>query len=90
MFEHNPPTAAQSACRPVNPLPIALYVSGELIYELYEGDSPSVSSRSVGRGSSPWSKENQTQFPRIRKPPYRLAKKRLASISARGSYRVGP
>jgi hypothetical protein len=40
MIEHNPPTAAQSACRPVSPLPIALYVSGELIYELYEGGQP--------------------------------------------------
>jgi len=40
MIEHNPPTAAQSACRPASHLPIALYVSGELIYELYEGGQP--------------------------------------------------
>ena len=40
MIEHNPPTPCQSPCRPVNPVPIALYVSGELIYELYEGGTP--------------------------------------------------
>ena len=40
MIEHSPPTSTQGPCRPVNPLPIALYVSGELIYELYEGGQP--------------------------------------------------
>ena len=37
MIEHTPPPPSQSPCRPVNPLPVALYVSGELIYELYDG-----------------------------------------------------
>jgi hypothetical protein len=40
MIEHNSPSPCQNPCRPVNPLPIALYVSGELIYELYEGGQP--------------------------------------------------
>jgi hypothetical protein len=40
MIEHNPSTPTQSPCRPVNPLPIALYISGELIYELYDGGQP--------------------------------------------------
>jgi hypothetical protein len=39
MIEHNPPSS-ESIGLPVNPLPIALYVSGELIYELYEGGQP--------------------------------------------------
>jgi hypothetical protein len=39
MIEHNPPSS-ESVGLPVNPLPIALYVSGELIYELYEGGQP--------------------------------------------------
>jgi hypothetical protein len=76
MIEHNPSTPTQSPWRPVNPLPIALYISGELIYELYDGDSPTVNSRSVGRDSSLKSKENPTQFLRLRRPPYRLAKTR--------------
>ena len=39
MVEHNPPAAADSVPR-VIPLPIALYVSGELIFELYDGGHP--------------------------------------------------
>jgi hypothetical protein len=40
MVEHNPPTSSDSTCPPVIPLPIALYVSGELIFELYDGGQP--------------------------------------------------
>jgi hypothetical protein len=40
MIEHNPPSPSESPHPPVNPLPIALYVSGELIYEIYEGGQP--------------------------------------------------
>ena len=40
MVEHNPPPPADSACVPVIPLPIALYVSEGLIFELYDGGQP--------------------------------------------------
>ena len=41
MVEHNPPPSADSARRPpVIPLPVALYVSDELIFELYNGGQP--------------------------------------------------
>ena len=40
MVENNPPPSADSASTPVVPLPIALYVSGELIFELYDGGQP--------------------------------------------------
>ena len=40
MIEHNPPPSAESARPLVIPLPIALYVSGELIFELYDGGQP--------------------------------------------------
>jgi hypothetical protein len=40
MVEHNPPPSSDSTCPPVIPLPIALYVSGELIFELYDGGRP--------------------------------------------------
>ena len=40
MVEHNPPPSADSPRPPVIPLPIALYVSGELIFELYDGGRP--------------------------------------------------
>ena len=51
MLEQNPPAPADRSHAPVIPLPIALYVSGELIFELYDGDSPAANFRSVGRGS---------------------------------------
>ena len=41
MVEHNPPLPAGSAHPSVIPLPVALYVSGELIFELYDGGQPS-------------------------------------------------
>jgi hypothetical protein len=41
MVEHNRPPYADSPCPPLIPLPIALYVSGELIFELYDGGQPS-------------------------------------------------
>jgi hypothetical protein len=41
MVEHNPPSSADSAQPPVIPLPAALYVSDELIFELYDGGQPS-------------------------------------------------
>jgi len=40
MVEQNPPSPAVSAHRLVIPQPIALYVSGELIFELYDGGQP--------------------------------------------------
>jgi len=40
MVEHNPPAPADRSCAPVIPLPVALYVSGELIFELYDGGQP--------------------------------------------------
>lgn len=40
MIEHNPPLSSDSPRPPVIPLPIALYVSGELIFELYDGGQP--------------------------------------------------
>lgn len=40
MVEHNPPSPAERARLPVNPLPIALYVSDGLIFELYDGGQP--------------------------------------------------
>jgi len=39
MVEHNPPST-DSARPPVIPLPVALYVSDELIFELYDGGQP--------------------------------------------------
>jgi hypothetical protein len=40
MVEHNPPPSADSARPPAIPLPVALYVSDELIFELYDGGQP--------------------------------------------------
>jgi hypothetical protein len=40
MVEHNPPAPPDLARPPVIALPIALYVSGELIFELYDGGQP--------------------------------------------------
>jgi len=37
MVENNPPAPLDLARPPVIPLPTALYVSGELIFELYDG-----------------------------------------------------
>jgi hypothetical protein len=39
-MEHNPPIPADSSSVPVIPLPIALYVSNGLIFELYDGGQP--------------------------------------------------
>jgi hypothetical protein len=40
MIANNPPAPADRARAPVIPLPIALYVSDELIFELYDGGQP--------------------------------------------------
>jgi hypothetical protein len=40
MVEHNPPFFGDSTQPPVSPLPVALYVSDELILELYDGGQP--------------------------------------------------
>ena len=40
MLEQNPPAPADRSHAPVIPPPIALYVSGELIFELYDGGQP--------------------------------------------------
>lgn len=41
MVEHNPPAPADRSHAPLIPLPIALYVSGAFILELYDGGQPS-------------------------------------------------
>jgi len=40
MLEQNPPAPADRSRAPVIPLPVALYVSDELIFELYDGGQP--------------------------------------------------
>ena len=40
MIEHSPPPSADGTHPPVIPLPVALYVSDELIFELYDGGQP--------------------------------------------------
>ena len=40
MFKQNPPAPADSPRPAVIALPVALYVSGELILELYDGGQP--------------------------------------------------
>jgi hypothetical protein len=40
MVENNPPAPSDRTRPPVIPLPVAPYVSGELIYELYDGGQP--------------------------------------------------
>jgi hypothetical protein len=40
MLGQYPPAPADRSRAPVIPLPIALYVSGELIFELYDGGQP--------------------------------------------------
>ncbi len=41
MLDQNTPAPPDLARPPVIPLPIALYVSGDLIFELYNGGQPS-------------------------------------------------
>ena len=41
MVENNPPASTNHSRAPVILRPIALYVSGELIFELYDGGQPS-------------------------------------------------
>ena len=40
MVDHNPPPSADRAHPPLIPLPVALYVSDELIFELCDGGQP--------------------------------------------------
>jgi hypothetical protein len=40
MVENNPPAPSDRTRPPVIPLPVALYVSDELIFELYVGGQP--------------------------------------------------
>ena len=40
MVEHNPPPTADRARAPLILLPVALYVSNELIFELYDWGQP--------------------------------------------------
>jgi hypothetical protein len=65
MVEHNPPPSGDSPRPPVIPLPVALYVSDELIFELYDGDGPAVDFRSVGRCSLQRRKTGKRQPRRI-------------------------
>jgi hypothetical protein len=44
MVEHNPPPPCESIRVPATPLPVALYVSDGLIFELYDGGQPHRSS----------------------------------------------
>jgi hypothetical protein len=71
MVEHNfpqLPTSPSSA-----PLPVALYVSGELIFELHDGGHLTGDFRSVGSGSFERRKASQRQSLRVpqraRAPP---------------------
>jgi hypothetical protein len=74
MIEHNPPSSADSAQPPVIPLPVALYVSGELILSSMTGDNPAVDFRSVGRGSFQRKKTSQKQPSRVPQPAYAATK----------------
>ena len=65
MVENNPPPSADRSRAPVIPLPIALYVSGELIFELYDGDSPAADFRYVRRGSFQGRRASQRQQLRV-------------------------
>jgi len=67
MVEHNPPPSADSARPPVIPLPVALYVSDELIFELYDGGQPCRDFRSAGRGSLQRRKTSQRELLRVPK-----------------------
>ena len=40
MVENNPPASSDSTRPRMIPLPVALYVSGELIFGLYDGGQP--------------------------------------------------
>jgi hypothetical protein len=60
MVENNPPASAECPRARVIPLPIALYVSGDLIFQRYEGG------QSCRRFSIPWerlvpAKENELE-----------------------------
>jgi hypothetical protein len=62
MVENNPPAPSDSTCPPVIPLPVALDVSGELIFELYmTAASPAADFRSVGKGSCQRKKTSRRQ-----------------------------
>jgi hypothetical protein len=61
MVEHNPPPPCQSVRVPVIPLPVALYVSDGLTFELYEGGQPPAGFRSVGRDSFQRQKRTKRQ-----------------------------
>ena len=63
MVESNPPAPSDCSRTLVIPLPVARYVSGELIFELYDGGQPcpAASFRSVGRDSCQRKKTSQGQ-----------------------------
>jgi hypothetical protein len=67
MVEHNPPAAADSVRPRVIPLPVALYVSDELIFELYAGLSPVADFRYVGKGWFQGRTASQRRPPRVPK-----------------------
>jgi hypothetical protein len=50
MLAHNPPPLGNGASSPMIPLPVALYVSDELILSSMTGDGPAADFRSFGRG----------------------------------------
>jgi hypothetical protein len=61
MVEHNPPVPADRGRPPVTPLPVALYVSDELILSSMTVDNPAADFRSIGRGSFHRRKTSKTQ-----------------------------
>jgi hypothetical protein len=65
MVENNPPAPADRSRARVIPLPVALYVSDELIFELYDGGQPYVDFRSSGKGSFRGRKASQRRPNRV-------------------------
>jgi hypothetical protein len=61
-MEHNPPIPADSSSVPVIPLPIALYVSDGLIFELYDGGR---SRRRFPFDGRPWFPQGKTLLKQI-------------------------
>ena len=63
MLEQNSPAPADRSRAPLIPLPIALYVSGEFIFELYDGGQPRRNFSIRGERLVP-TKENEPQAQR--------------------------
>ena len=75
MFEHSLPRPADRARPPMIPLPVALYVSGELIFELYDGERPVpeiLDPLGVARSSEGKRARGSSEFPNGLRPTPRL------------------